>query len=418
MPHTRLSRLWWMLVSAPMLFGAEPTATKVIDSRPAPAPRSHVLFLGADLKVKDGETWYDIDGVEKGWFVSASTGELPVRIPMNRPGFEFSFDRNLKLTAKQVSVSNLKMEPTFTPARDPSRRWLESQSLAISSAGDLVNAASRELRSTIVAAEQREAMLNSPNTPAEVKMAILQQPAPDVDGAMGDFQDANFGSQSEQYDPGFYARRQSEARSKRKDSDGHDALELEAEVRVNVPMEHPYAVVFVEFSLPDDLMRYRRVFAEPLPPLKPGKATKVSWVKGGFPVGYELGPVQLHFFDGAEEIATDDAERRTPVTAEEGFQFAVLDHVSRARDAKVDEPAALIEELVTSDLRSQWASQGRACVVRVGSDGLPEAAYAAADVTTAIDDVALQALVANLRFRPAVENGEAIAGQVKLGERL
>ncbi|MCF3651669.1 hypothetical protein [Synoicihabitans lomoniglobus] len=389
-----------------------PSIQQTVASRSAPDSRPYLLFLGADLAVKAEDTWWKIDGVERDWFLS-HVGELPTRIPMNRPGFEFTFEQALKVSANLATLGDVVAKSDYTRLNDPGRRWLESQALAISGIDAEVNAATRKLRALNAAAEQRQAVLNNPNSDPLVVAAVLQEPAPDTAGAMRDLSTAVQGMGSEQFDPSFYARRKAETEGS---GEQHDALRLRFTLSPRHDLVDPYALIYVEFAVADpaEFRAHRRVFAEPLRPMTAGETAKVDLLKGGFPPGFTFDHVRVHLFDAGREVPTNQSERRTPVTREETFQFLVLDHVSRHRTAKSDAPAELMKELLTPEGRAALNALDVVCFGRVTADGRLAGLFHDAAGTRPWPDADTGAALQDLRFKPTVVAGEAVATIVPL----
>lgn len=379
---------------------SSPSAPQVVSSTAAPVERTHRIFLGAEIKVKDDAGWHRVDGAERGWFVSHEAG-VPVRIPMDRPGFEFSYDRTLKVTAQEVDVLNLKTEGAYSPNRDPGRRWVADQSMAMASSSQDVDVATNVLRIRLDNQAQYEASVNAlaAGGPVSVEDIVGDSPGVDVDGAAMAASSAVTAAGAGRYQTDYGDRN-------RGDPDGtgepFDALRVSATLQSPVDLDDPHVVVFVGYSLPEEVRQRRRVFAEPIQPIKAGEVRRLSFQKNGFPVGFEIDFMDLHFFNDGLEISTPGAARRTALTWDEAVEFAVIDHVSRARDTETAAAASVVREIMTPSQQEAWAEQGRPCFVRVSTEGRAIAVYADAAGKHPLEDPMIQTMVGDLGFRPAV----------------
>ncbi len=387
---------------------ASPESVKTVES----APRDDcLLFVGAQLKVKDEQGWHKVVGVEPGAFLTMEQGEM-VRLPMDRPGFEFSLERVPRITMQEVRLADRTLTPAYTPARDPRRRWLDNQNLAMSNASDDLNAATRHLRGQIAAQAQVDRLVNSAagaGAPQAVVEQITSGNVPDPAGALQGLEAAAFAQGSDQFNPALYDRMAHEA------GEGKDALRIEGTLEAESALENPYAVVFVTFSLPGEDLPRHRVFAEALPALAAGERHEISLMKGGFPPGYELGKVQLHFFENGREIASPESERRTPLSWDDALQFVVLERVARQRKEGEAMAAGVLPELVRAEDRAAWMEQGRSCFVKVEPTGRPEGVFADAAGQRPLGDPNAEALIRRMAFRPAVSaDGVAVETMLRL----
>lgn len=399
-----------------VLGAAEPRPVRTIESVSLAEMRSEVLFLGSTLTVRDeAGAWRRVNGAVGRMFAEEVPGQGALRLETMEGGFEFTHERTLKLAGGQVRVTNLVSEPTYSAARDPGRRWLQGQAAAVSGTMDAERAAS--LRAGAEVAMGRA--LNSVATNQTMDAGQKEQSMREIEGRAavliaGDSSTPNLevgdDVEVDGEETNLVRRREQEAVAR-----GFDALELSFELAPAQALVQPGVLVFTEFLVPGEVKRFRRVFAEALPAMKAGERRKIRIKRDGYPVGFYELTVATSFFDRGLELAADDAERRTALTKAEAQQFAVLDHLSKHRDAQEAGEARLVRELVDSTQRQTWHKIGRPCYVAVDATGQVTALFADAMRSEPIHDPALRTLVEQMVFVPSVSaQGEGEAGMVAL----
>jgi hypothetical protein len=144
-----------------------------------------------------------------------------------------------------------------------------------------------------------------------------------------------------------------------------------------------------------------------------GEPQKVRIHKTGFPRGFEVEKFQVHVYDGANEFVTSTAENQARLTRTEAFTYLLLDYVGSHKGATL--PAAPAMGRLTPEEKAQLTPDqlGLTYRVKVTKDGLPGAAFTDAGLSNPADP-AVAALIANVRFYPALEQGKPVEGVAEL----
>jgi hypothetical protein len=198
-----------------------------------------------------------------------------------------------------------------------------------------------------------------------------------------------------------------------------DAIEIAFEVSAPAVVTNPYVVIVAQYHDPDEAKgtAHNWIYAKTLDPID-RTPRKVTIRKGGFPKGFELEGFQLHLYDRGQELATNVADKRVPLTRDEAFQYVLIDYVSSHKGASL--PATPAMGKLPADLRTRLGSGQltQFFYVKVSKDGLPVEAYVDESCSHKVDDPYLQSVIRDLRFNPALEKGRPIEGiaLLKLGD--
>jgi hypothetical protein len=190
-----------------------------------------------------------------------------------------------------------------------------------------------------------------------------------------------------------------------------DAMDISFEVSAEKPLNSPYVVVVAQYREPNKPpgALHSWIYARALEPID-SKPRKVRIVQGGFPQGFELEKFQVHLFEHGEELATNVADKRVPLTRDEAFQYVLIDYVSSHKGASL--PATPAMGRLPADLRTRLDSGQltQRFFVKVSKDGLPVETYVDESCSRKVDDPYLQSVIQDIRFKPALEKGRPIEG--------
>jgi hypothetical protein len=180
-------------------------------------------------------------------------------------------------------------------------------------------------------------------------------------------------------------------------------------------VQNPYIVVVTQYREKGDTSgpTQSRIFAGALERLDE-KPVKFRILQGGFPPGYELVKADVHLYDAGREIGTNVADKNVWLTREEAHQYLVLDHLGMHKGATL--PPALALGVNSWDVEPHYSPEQvkNAFYVKVAKDGLPKGAFRDAKCSQPSGDAYLDDLVAQARFKPALQAGKAVDGVVKL----
>jgi hypothetical protein len=362
-------------------------------------PKTHVLYLGADFSVVwkgkprpvidlEGESLViDVDGVRTP--LRTSSAQVPIQM---KPV--------MKLSQGSAEVTGLQGGPVFSAENNP-HRASEQGAMMAQDASAVADLASFNLRltETALGANEQEQLGGSPDKQAA--LASAQQAVQDSRHAAGSTTHSPLGQSSGS-------------------ATAFDALLVNFVVATPHVLDRPYAMVFVRyFEQPDNPQTARvRIFPMALARVD-SKPRRYHLLRAGLPPGYQLDRYAVHLFEGGAEIAASTSARRVELTADEAFQFAVVGHLTDLKDrTQAPLPA---RDFWPADLAARLSegNRNRLVYVRVNKDGLATGAYHDADGKLPVTDADIVALLPELRFLPALNQGKPGPGmcRVNLGER-
>jgi hypothetical protein len=128
--------------------------------------------------------------------------------------------------------------------------------------------------------------------------------------------------------------------------------------------------------------------------------------------------LQVHLYNGGKEVATNIAAKRVPLTRDEAFEYVKMDYLSSHMGTTL--PAVPAMGKLPADLPSRLA-QGQfrqVFYVKVSKDGIGAHAYLDEACSRPVEDPYIATLLKDIRFEPALENGEPVDGVaiLKLGQ--
>jgi hypothetical protein len=398
-PTIRVRRTAWafgrwlpglMLAILPRPVAAAPADT------PA-EPKTLTLFMGADVFVQKDKEFRRVEDVVGGSFVVKVKGK-EVGIPTEAPDINLKADRSLKITATSVTIGDLKAVRGYTPGNDPVMKFAAASNDAQAMQGDVGALLSRMVNAKDSAA--RDAGSAHPLGGAGVDLAAAtrnyNKSSAAANASIGMVASANGAMQDELAE------------------EMYDALDVEFDVASNKTFSRPYVVVMLQYhekgARPGDThhalyaMALRRLDSEP---------QSVRIHKTGFPRGFEVEKYQLHIYDGGREAASNLAENQARLTRTEAFTYLLLDYEGTHKGATL--PAAPALGRLNPEERTRLTPDqfGITYRVQVAKDGLPGAAFTDAGLSNPAEP-AVAALIANVRFYPALDKGKPVEGVAEL----
>src|SRR5579883_2056231 len=97
--------------------------SKVFAADPTPAPKTHVLFMGADIDVERNGSFHRVRDVKGDAFVIDEGGENK-KIHMSSGSVNLKVNEQLKLTSESVRIDKLQADRGYTLGADPFRRFV------------------------------------------------------------------------------------------------------------------------------------------------------------------------------------------------------------------------------------------------------------------------------------------------------
>lgn len=382
------------LQSARAVEPAAPAATQ--------APR-YTLYVGADVSVFWKGQLRPVEGVRGEALVVSVDGRRET-LPARDPRLRLKVDNAVKLTSKEVSLEKVDIQRSYTAAADPGRRANEALMLAAGAAAMTDAAIARQSRlETTYSSELTQAATRDPQLGPmvySVTQADLAQAAADMNANV-QAQSSSLASVGE-----AMAREQSEFSDER-----YDALEVNFKVSSSKPLADAYLVVLATCREKEESARGSStvVFTQALPHVGP-EPRSVHVFRGGLPRGYVLEDCQLHIYAGGSELATNTAQSRMSMTADEALRYRTADYV--AQNGKASRSATMALDFWPRDLaaRVPAAKLAQKFYVRVSTEGRALGAFSDLDCTRPLSDADIEAVLPDLRFLPALAGGKPVEG--------
>jgi len=406
--RTALARARWVL-----LLGLWPSLAPAVSSVPVAPAKTHTLFMGADLSIEHQHQLCHVDDVQGNFFIIHVDGK-EVKIPAKWDRVALKMAPALKIAAGEVAVEKLKVERAYTDANDPVKIFMREQGVAIARMDEIAtlerqydvarsklqgpgfNPAAGSLRSTLAAGDLAGLYDAAAMTDPTILERVINLKRGEALADSGNY----FGLVGHMQDE--LAR------------ELYDAINVEFNLSSPSPLRRPYVVVMVEFHARDARPNARQhwLYAAELdnPHLHPGM---VRVKVGGFPAGYVIDQYQIHVYDGPRELASNVAGDRVALSRDEAFAYLKLDYLQARRGATAPAAPAIGRPDLEVQRSLGLARLGQTYFVKVTKDGLPLAAFTDPELTRPVDPE-LAAVIAAVRFFPALEDGKSVDGVAQL----
>ena len=367
-------------------------------------PKTHVLFMGADLSLEKDKSVHPVEDVTATSLVIKRDGKL-VNEPLNQEA-NIHIGEALKIADTSVAVDNLKTERAYTPGTDPF--------LKVSQAAAMV--AGQEAEADLARGNTMRASANSlviPDTPEardsfEKSVAVV---AETTRIAASDAQNSVVQTDSAATSHSIAGTTESEQ---------YNAIRLSFNVTADRDLAQAYYAVIAQIRDPGSLPGHVRKWAyvKSLGPISAGSSKKVSFFQGGFPPGYNIEACEVHVYDRSQELATNLSRKRVPLTDEEAHDYRVIEYIGTNKGRSL--PVAIAMNSIAANLHTSLtpAQLGKTYYLRVGKDGRVRAAFQDTDAKQSLADPALEAALKTLRFKPALQQGKPVESiaPVRLGQ--
>ena len=375
---------------------------------PVDPTAAHTMFMGLDLTVPyEGRNLPILDAGDDALIVS-NDGQQ-VRIPTSGRNVKLQVNHALKLSEGAATVEGLAAKPGYSLANDPFRKF-ESAAAGASSAGAAVDLTTVGVRGAEITYAVTTGIVNS-GAYAPGAESAQQEALANMNQATSAMVAATQAGASDQYQAGTHAQRLNEELAE----GNFDALDVEFTISSPEPLSTPWIAVLMKYRLRDLPNEEARTWiaTKALAPIGQ-KATRVRFKQTGLPLGFRMEGYQVHLYNKGQEIATTEAPMRTVLSAEEAFQFRVVDYVSSHADATL--PAAPATGQFSDTLHTHLTSNypNKPVYVRVLPSGHAERVYSDKACKTPINDPKLDSILSLVRFNPALEKGKPVRGVVML----
>jgi hypothetical protein len=387
------------LLSACGLAAAEPAG---------PAPKTHRLFMGSTLSVVSKDTTLPVRDVRDDAFVVVGPrGE--VVIPAQDGEFRLKIDDTLKLTTEFATVERLSFERTYTPENDPMKKFADAARVStyLGENNDAADAAIRQAQ--VAVGFNQAAVANSAGANGQI-VAMAQSNLAIAQAQLNQAESASQRAQSMNNMDVFSTTTTSNRLTTEIAAETYDALRVTFSVASARPLKAPYLVIFMRFleqkDRPDTANIW--VYAEKLPDLDE-HPRNVTILRGGFPPGYHIDSHHVHLYEGATEIATSVSRKQVTLTADEAFQYSVIQHITANR-GQTRAPAKA--RFFWPDLSSRLLPEKltRMVYVKVNKQGHALGIFEDEACQQPVADPDIAPLSSELRFFPALDQGKPVEG--------
>jgi len=374
------------------------------------APKTHVLFMGADIALEKDKVFHPVEDVTATSLVIKPGGK-PVNVPQAQ-SINFRISETLKIAATSVGVDDLKAERAYTPGADPFRKFASVASMAGPGQSPEMDRAQGAL---MMASGPGMRVVPLPTDTPEQAAGIVANGV-QRDAQIGSLQSDLDQVQAQESDRAIDMTGQLSQMGVEETRKLFDAIRLSFNVTSEKNLAQPYYAVIAQIrerdSKPGQVRKW--AYVKSLGPISAGQTKKVNVYQGGLPPGYILESYEVHLYNHGEELATNLSRKRVPLTDEEALEFRIIEYVGAHQGRTL--PASLATTTLTSDGRASLtpAQLGQTCYVRVAKDGRVAAAFRDAAGQQTLQDPALEAALKTFRFKPALQAGKSVESIVPI----
>jgi hypothetical protein len=361
-------------------------------------PKTHVLFMGADLAVEVDGKICPVHQVSGSYWVVEKDG-AETRIPTRNGNFTLKVAPSLKLTENTATLGGYAATVGYSPKNDPSTRLTHAlDDAAASNIGRETAVTQAELANMHQAAvTQQVASTSGLASQHMVGAYAYENKSYESAAANAALQQANEGDMTDGEPTGEI------------DSPGKDAVDVTFAATTDREIDDAYIVTVAKFRAHGDKPGVYRnlIYARDIGTIDANRRT-ISVNETGFPPGFVLLDFQLHLYHAGQEFATNISTKRVELTRDEAFEYVIAEYVG-ANGGK-SAPAEPAMGHLPADFRSRLAAgkYREPIFVRVGKDGIPAEAYSNRDCSRRIEDPYVDRVVKGLLFKPALEKGKPV----------
>jgi hypothetical protein len=382
-----------------------PRLLAVEDSTP---PKTHLLFLGADLSIQHQSKVYRVEDVT-GSALKIKVGRDDVLVPTRQGPVALQVKAGLKLAGTSAVLDELKSGAAYTYANDPMRKLEEANSNAVATADsfDLSVAGADMARANLAAVMEATSHYSAENrAQAEREIAaargLLERNERQLVTATGT-------TLSDRPNLGVGALRAAKAEG------NYDAMEVSFKVSSATPLDRPYMVVLFRFHDPAAKpgVNGMVIHAQALDPID-ASPRYVRVLRGGLPPGFKPVDCSVHLYNRGAEVGTNVSDKRVELTRDEARQYLVMEHLGAHKGETL--PAGLVAGSLSRETRQKLTPTQvtQTFYAKVAADGALQGAFADEACATPLGDAGIDAALREAFFVPAVQQGKAAAGVARV----
>ena len=417
----------------------------VLSAEAAPEPKDHVLFVGTDLAVKEDGAFYPV--------VGATNDSLKIdknhRIEEVRTGKGASIriNRGVKLSSLSATISDVKMQSVDRAAAraqlaamqsmmmlqqeaDDQRdrlqgRMVLASAVAVASGagsgapvGADISAANIKAAQGQAAADYTTALPNLSQLTASTSTLLDQtiahfEPIDDevtIDASALPGLNLLGGSASGGSGLGTSA---TNSFVQHNTPSSTAEVELTFEISSPRPLDHAYIVVVANYaSLNDPSKLARQISTREFAHLD-SHPQRVKMSHAAAVNGLPFKKFEIGLYANGQEVATNLSEKRMPLTADQAFQFFLIDYLSAHKAATLPPAPVLMTPRTEFRHQVEQADANQAIYATVDKMGNTLSLSTDAEGTRKLP-AALQTALQDVRFMPALKHGSPVDGRIKV----
>jgi len=382
-PLTRIAATVTLLFSGWSLLAAENGPSKTAEPV---RPKTHTLYMGADLLISHGGKMYRVRDVSGESFVIDVKGE-PTFVSFRGSGVEMKIEESLKLDRRSVSLTDLKSEQIYSAGHDPGLKFAQNVQMVAAAADSLDDAVGR------LNGARKIAGADGPN-----------------DADYEAFSKAAANSNLDVNNTAYHAKALNDELEKKL----YDAISLTFELSSAQPLLHPYVLVTAQLREPEGKREYKNwILAKQLNPIREG-AAKIKIVQSGLPPGFAIEKLQVHLYDQGKEIPTTVSPKRIDLTFDDAFQYLLIDYLTTNKGATLPATPGLALLPPDFDARVARSEFKPAYYIKVSKDGTPGDVFLDQRCTEKSNDDYINTVMSKVRFKPALDKGKPVEGIAKV----
>jgi hypothetical protein len=363
----------------------------------SPSVKDHVLFVGTDLAVKEGNQFYHVVGAKKG-ALQIEKNHRVTEVHLGQ-GADIRVSRGVKLSRLSAAIDNLRTESVDRAA---ARAQLEAMKASMMMEVVSADGADR-LQGGIAVADQGTSINPDATFNPDATRAFIAQ--------------VRNGAQSAYSNGVAEFARTANLASSHFSENLNASTSAEVEVTFDVsspePINQAYIVVVATYGTASKTNEIsRQISAQEFDHID----AQPRHVRMSHPAelnGLPFKKFDVGLFANGQEVATNLSEKRLPLTSDQAYQFFLIDHLSHHRNATMPPTPLLMTPRSEFRRQVEQAGTNQTIYANVDKSGNVLAVSADAAGTQRLSPTVESALK-NVRFLPALDNGTPVDGRTKV----
>jgi len=381
--------------TGPVVSGLASVALLIAIASPAVAAgnsKEYVLFVGTDLAVKQDGQFYHVVGAGKD--VLKVDRDRQVREVKQLSGAQIKISRGVKLSSLAATISNVRTDSYDRAAAQAQFEAMRTSMMLT----DEANLTEDRMHGRMVLASA--VAVGGGSTGGDQSVAGVAKQQREATSAYTDAL------------PGVEALNSTASTFYFDQSGRRDSAEvsLSFDVSSPEPIENAYLVIVANYGDADKIARQistrelKRIDDHPRR-IKVSQAASIS--------GLAFKNFDFGVYAGGQEVATNLSDKRMPLTADQAYQFFLIDYLSSHAGATTPPVPMLMTPRTEFRQRVGGAEVERPIYAQVDKSGMV-VSYSEDEAGTGKLSASLESALRDVRFMPALQNGTPVDGRVKL----